>query len=236
MRVKTDFKDIDQLADDLKKMKRSAYPKATRNALNQAAFSAQRIARHDVSRSMTLRNKFTHRTIQVDKAKSLNPRNQMSVVGSTVDYMETQEFGGGKTRQGKIGISLPTSYASGEGETATPRKKVPRRPNQISNIKLSTRRVRARTRKRRNIAKVREARSSSNRFVFLRLRRSKGIFKVVGGKRNPKIKMIHNLSKTDVRIPKNPWLKPAMVKAQKLMPSFFRDSLKSEINKLSLFR
>jgi len=236
MRVKTDFKEIDELVDDLNKLKRSAYPKATRNTLNKAAFSAQRIARKDIGGGMTLRNKFTQRSILVDKARGLNPRNQIALVGSTADYMETQEFGGSKSRRGKVGIGIPTGYSSGEGENATPRKKLPRRPNQVANIRLSARKPRARSRKRRNIAKVRLARQTNSRFVFLHLRRSKGIFKVVGGKRNPKIKMVHNLSKTRVRIPKNPWLRPAAEKAQRLMPSFFRESLNAEINRLNLFR
>ena len=95
---KIDDKDIRRLEGDLKAFAERALPFATKNTLNQAAFMAQREAREGVRKTMTMRNQFTERSIQVDQARTLNIRQQAAIVGFIADYMEVQEFGGFETQ------------------------------------------------------------------------------------------------------------------------------------------
>lgn len=228
-------KDFKKLEDDLDKLGPRAVPFATRDALNKAAFAAMRIAKRTVTAHMVMRNRFTVNSIQVDKARSLTIRNQVSTVGSTAPYMETQEFGGTVTSRGSEGVAIPTSYASGEGLVARPRKRLPRRPNRVGNITLNRGRLKG-SRKARNAAAIAQALKSGTRYVFLRLQRVRGIFKLVGGKKNPRIKMVADMSRPSVRVPRFKWLAPSMVTAQKMMPGLYVESLKFQLKRLGMFK
>lgn len=227
-------KEIRQYEADLKAFANKAYPFATRNTVNSAAFNAQREARSGVSDSLTLRNRFTVQSIQVEQSRTLRVSRQSSTVGSTADYMEDQEFGVTKSKSGKNGVPITTSYAAGQ-EGKQPRTRLARRPNALANIQLQNRRKRGRSRKQRNLVAVRTAASSSQKYVFLDLGRRKGIFKVIGGKRNPRVKMVHDLSKQSIRIPKNPWLSPAVKKTEVLIPVIYVKSLEFQLKRNNLF-
>ena len=231
-----DNKDIRRMEGDLKAFAERALPFATKNTLNQAAFMAQREAREGVRKTMTIRNQFTERSIQVDQARTLNIRQQAAIVGSIADYMEVQEFGGFKARKGKEGVAIPTSYSAGQGEGVQPRTRLPRKPNRMANIRLQGRSKGRGSRKQRNFVAVKQAASSGSKYVFLDLGRRKGIFKVTGGKRRPKIKMVHDLSLQSVTIPKSPWLGPAVAATVPQIPQLYAASLRFQLKRLGLFR
>ena len=231
-----DFKEIAQYEDDLKQFAAKAFPFATRKTINDGAFQGQRIARADIGRTMTTRNTFTKRSIQVEQSRTLRVSNQFALLGSIADYMEVQEFGGVKTKQGKEGVAIPTSYSAGEGENAQPRKRLPRRGNKMASIQLQNRRKNGGNRKMQNMIAIKQAAKTGREFVFLDLGRRKGIFKVIGGARRPKIKMVHDLSNDSVRIPRNPWLKPATDEAARMMPAFYADAMRFQLRRRGLFR
>lgn len=233
-KINTD--DIRRLQDDLETFAERSIPFATRKTLNDSAFAARSIAQADVSKSMVNRNKFTLRSIQVEQARTLNISRQSSEIGSTADYMEDQEFGAIKSKGGKHGVQLTTSYASGEGENAQPRKRLPRKANSMTSIQLSKRRRKGAGRKQRNLVAIKDAAITGRKFVFLDLGKTKGIFKVIGGKRRPKIKMLHDMTRGSVAIPRNPWLKPAFEEATRMMPAFYADALRFQARKHGLFK
>lgn len=227
-------KDLKKYERDLQTFANRAYPYATRHTVNSAAFKAQEISRDTVRKSMVTRNKFTERSIQVDKARTLSVRRQAAVVGSIADYMETQEFGGvGNSSTGK-GVAIATSYSAGQ-EGQRPRTRLPRKPNKMANIMLQKRKKRGSTRKQQNFIAVREAAQSGRKYLYLDLGRRRGIFKVTGGKRKPKIKMIHDLTRSSVAIPRNPWLAPAVAETEKFIPGFYRDALKFQLQRQRIF-
>lgn len=231
-----DNRDIKKMERDLKTFARKAYPFATRQTVNDAAFQAQKIARVDVQRDMVLRNRFTVQSIQVDQAKTLQISRQEATIGSIADYMEDQEFGAVKAKGGKEGVAIATSYSAGQGENAQPRTRLPRKPNTMANIQLQRRRKKGSNRKQQNLIAIKQAAASGRKYVFLDLGRRKGIFKVTGGKRRPKIKMVHDMTKESVIIPKNPWLKPAFDESARMLPAFYADALRFQLRRRNLFR
>lgn len=231
-----DSKDIKRLERDLKEFARDALPFATRKTLNDAAFQAQRIARADVGKNMTNRNRFTVQSIRVEQTRTLNIRRQESIVGSIADYMEDQEFGAVKSKTGKEGVAIPTPYSAGQGDKARPRTRLPRKPNKMSNIQLQRRRKKGSSRKQQNIVAIRQAAATGRKFLFLDLGRRKGIFRLTGGRRRTKIKMLHDMTNQSVVIPKNPWLKPAFDETTHMLPAFYSDALRFQLRRRNLFR
>ena len=231
-----DTREIKRMESDLETFARKALPFATRNTLNQAAFMAQREAKEGIRAKMVLRNRFTEQSIRVEQAKSLQIASQEAVTGSIADYMEDQEFGGVKSKRGKHGVAIATSYAAGQGEGVRPRTRLPRKPNKLGNIRLQRRRTGTGSRKQRNLIAIRQAVKTSAKHVFLDLGRRKGIFRVVGGKRRPKIKMVQDLTSQSVVIPRTPWLAPAVDKTEPAIPGFYAASLRFQLKRLRIFR
>lgn len=232
--ISIDDRDFKKLEKDLKTFGARALPFATKATLNGAAFSARKIAQDTIGAKMTERNAFTRRSIQVQKAFTLNIAHQEAIVGSTADYMETQEFGGSKKKTGKHGVAIPTSEASGEGPSAFPRRRVVRRANKLSVLTLTKRRASG-DRKQRNKIAIMEAISTKRRFVFLDLGRRSGIFRVLGSKKNPRLRKLWDMSKPHVVIPKRPWLAPSVAKAQAAMPRQYEKALRFQLKRLGIF-
>ena len=228
---------IRKLEQELRKFKKNALPYATRNTLNRAAFAAQREARDLVQERFILRNRFTVQSIRVNKTNSLDVSRQQATVGSIADYMEEQEFGGGRRKRGQHGVPIPTSYAAGQAEGSRPRLRLPRKSHKLTQLRLSkNRRLANLGRGRRNAAIVRHAVQEGEKFVFLDLGRRKGIFKIVGSKRKPKIKMLYDLSRPNIVIPPRPWLQPSVKKVEPMIPDIYRKSLEFQIKRQQLFQ
>ena len=233
---KVDTNDIKLLEGDLKRFAHRAYPFATKATVNTAAFTAMSISRGHIDTKMITRNAFTKKSIQVEQTRQLNVSRQEAIVGSIADYMEVQEFGGIKHKNGSEGVAIATSYASGEGENTQPRRKLPRKPNKLANIRLQRRSKRGASRKQKNMMAIKQAAQSGSKYVFLDLGRSKGIFKVTGGKRRPKIKMVYSFREQSVVIPKSPWLAPSVKKTEAKIPGIYKKSLEFQLQRLGLFR
>ncbi len=231
-----DTSDAERLELQLERFARRALPFATKATLNTSAFKGQKVWRSMVGRKMTLRNRFARQSIQVDQAQGLRISTQRATLGSIAGFMEDQEFGTVKTKSGSEGVAIPTSYSAGQAQGSQPRRRLPRRPNQLKNIKLRRRSKAGRSRKQRNSAAIHEAAQSGHKFIFLDLGRTKGIFRVVGGKRRPRIKMLHDLSRESVVIPANPSLQPSQPIVQRLMPGIYRDALKFQLRRQGLFK
>ena len=236
MRVTIDTDQIKQFESDLKTFASRAYPFATKNTINQAAFDAQRRYKENARGDMQLRNKFTESSIRVDQARTLNVGRQVSTVGSTAPYMDEQEFGATIRKRGKIGVPIPTTVASGEGEGVQPRTRVVPRSRRLGSIRLRNKGAKARSRKQVNFLKVQQTAKSSNKFVFLDLQKHPGIYRVSGGKRNPKVKLIHDMSKESVSIPRNQMLAPAVKATERIMPELYLKSLEFQLKRQGLFK
>lgn len=233
--IEVDTRQLKELERDLKVFARRAYPFATKSTVNGAAFQTQKTARRDIQVKMVTRNKFTVQSVRVEQARTLNVNRQAAIVGSIADYMADQEFGGVTVKTGGEGVAIPTGYSAGQ-ENQQPRTKLPRKPNKLSNIQLKRRRGKAVSRKQRNVAAVKAAAASNNKYVYLDIGKRKGIFRVIGGKRKPRLKMVYDLSRASTPIPKNPWLKPATDDTQQKIPAIYFKALTFQANRLKLFK
>src|SRR5690606_17163674 len=132
-------------------------------------------------------------------------------------YMRKQEFGGFKRGGGKHGAPIRTGYAAGQPGAKPPTRMV-RGPNKLTAIKLK-RAPRRGGRKQRNAIAMAKARKAGARFVFLELERKKGIFRLLGSKSRPQLRMVHDLSFRTVRIPKTPTLQRTLKRMDRKLPT-----------------
>lgn len=228
-------KKIRRYQRDLKLFKERAYPFATKSTVNSAAFEARKQAHKQMDQNFTLRNRFSKQSVQVDQTKTLKVRRQAAVVGSTADYMGVQEFGGTKHKKGKQGVALPTGYSAGQ-ESQQPRTRLPRKPNKLQNIQLNRRSSKGKTRAQKNLIAVKAAAQTGQKYIYMDLNRRKGLFKVLGGKRRPYVKMVYDLSKPTHRIPKEPWLKPAVDITRLKIPSIYLKSLEFQLRRHNILK
>ena len=232
--VTVDMRQVKRLEGDLKTFAERAYPFATKNTINQGAFHARSEWQENIRDEMTLRNKFTERSIRVEQSRTLDVRRQSATVGSIAPYMPDQEFGAVKSSKGKEGTPIATSFAAGQGEGAE-RTRLVRKPNKLATIRLQKRGGRGASRKQRNAAAVTEAVATKRRYIFMDLGRRKGIFKVTGGKRKPRVRMVWDLTRQSVIIPKTPTLGPAVRKTERVMPDLYLKSLEFQAKRHGLF-
>jgi hypothetical protein len=229
--VTFDDRDLRRFESDLKTFAGRAYPFATRQTINDAAFQTREVAQDRIGRQMVERNRWTRGSVRVERAKGLNVKRQAAVVGSTEDYMETQEFGGKR-----VGGSIPSRYASGEGRGSGMRRRVPRRPNRMQNIRLQRTR-KGRSKAQANVIALKVAVAQKRPFVFMESPgRFRGVFRVVGGKRNPRPELVADLSRRVSDIPTNPWLRPSVDEVTKRLPGIYRRNLKRQLVRHRLFR
>ena len=227
---------IKQFESDLKTFAARAYPFATKNTLNQAAFSAREGYVANARSQMVLRNKFTESSMQVEPVRGLNVGRQQAIVGSTARYMEDQEFGGVRHKSGKIGVPIPTTVASGEGEGVQPRRRMVPRSRRLGNIALRNKGMKAPSTKQKNFIKVKETAKSGRRFVFLDHAKHPGIYRVTGGTKNTEVELMWDMSKKSINIPRNPMLFTAFEDAERVMPFLYEQALIFQLKRQGLFR
>lgn len=232
--IRLDDKQIKRYENLLKGFAHEAMPYATRFALNKAGFELRKDWQDVIENKMVTRNKWTKGSIRVQQTRSLNPSAQRVTVGSVADYMADQEFGTTIRKSGKQGIPIATSYSAGQGESTKPRTRLPRKPNKIQNIQLRDRRRVTGNRKRQNAAAVQMAAQSKNKFVYLDTGKTQGLFKIVGGKRKPRVKMVYDLSRKAVTLPANPTLRPALQRTTPKLPQFYYDALRYQLQRRGL--
>lgn len=228
MTITVNAAQVRQLESKLKSLNKRGLPFAELETINRAAFETQKTARKELGGRMVLRNAWSERSILVRKGTL---QTMQSATGSTQAYMERQELGGTEHAKGKHGVAIPTSVASGEGRGAKPRQKLVTRPNKVSNINLA-RNFRSSNRKQRNAVAVKEAVRKGNRFVFLELQQRKGLFRIFGGKRKPRLEMVQDLTRDSIRVPRNPWLMPAANQQLARMPRYYAEALERQLARL----
>jgi hypothetical protein len=229
-------KAIKLFESQLKAYADDAFPSIARSTLNAYAFSTMKSVKNSLGNQFVLRNKFTERSIRFNKARGNNVDTMRSEVGSTQGYMTKQEEGGVVDKTGKHGVAIPTSYSAGESESAKPRRRVTRKSNRMSSIRLRQVSGSFKSKKQKAVATIKWAVKSGFKYVYLELDRSKGIFKIVGGKRRPKIKMVYSLDRPIVIIRKRPWLMPAVTRVMKRSDTIYARTLAFELRRRGLFQ
>lgn len=239
-----DDKKIKRMEKDLKLFAKRAVPFATKSTLNGLAFETRKNSQKLIKRRMVNRNKFTYNSIRVVQTKSLNVNTQAAIVGSIAEYMDEQEFGGQKTRKGKHGTPIPTSYAAGLSLNAQPRTKLAKKPNKLQSIQLKRKRAKG-SNKQALIRKVQNAVDTGDRFIFhdFRGNKKKGVYRIIGGKKNTKkgwpkgarMRLVWDMSKQSVNIPKRPWMKPSVRRATSKTEKIYEQALLFQLRRNNVF-
>lgn len=219
-----DQRQVKQLSDALGELNARGIPYAQRNAINDMAFATQADARQTIGREFVNRNKWTQRSVQVERARFPD---SVAIVGSRESYMADQEFGAtGGPRH------VPTPAASGESPRATTRRRVVRKGNRMNAIKLGARGTRTGSRKQQNIANLKQAKARGDKFVYLDRGRTKGIYKVMGTKRKPKARKVQDLTRPRRVVTKHPWLLPATDRQAEKGAQFYARRLGQQLRRL----
>jgi len=224
---------LKRFARDLERFSDRGIVRATQFTLNRGADSVLEEGEKNIRGSMTIRNKFVLGSLRTEKTSSATPiRRQEAVAGSIGEALEVQEFGGRRVSGGRKGIPRTTPRGSGEGDQARPRKRVARPRTSVRGIKLRNTPTSG-SRRRKNAQRVGAAvrAGRGKRFAWIDTGSRKGIVQVTGGKRNPKVKLVQDMSRRAVTIPANPWLGPAVVRVKPRMAGIYRKKLKDELRR-----
>jgi len=214
-----------KLALDLNRVAKKAVPHAIRNSLNTSAFVARFAWQGAIREKLITRNKFTVSRVLVNKARGTNVSTLESAVGHPEDYMLKQERGG--IDRGAV----PMPAAS--GEKSVPRRRLVRRPMKLRAITLG-RRGRKGSKRQRNAASIRMALKTKGKFVFLDTGKTKGIYKLSGGKRKLKFRMIWNMKTKSRFIKPTKTLEPALNRIDGKLAGIHIRSLKEQLRRRRL--
>ena len=129
-------KELKQFEKDLLRFRKKAIPFATKNMLNNLAYETMSISKKKLDSKMTLRNKFTLQSVRYQRANGLDINKQESKAGSVAPYLETQENGGIKNKNGSVGVAIATGYSANQ-EGVDNRTKLPTNSNKMKNIVLN---------------------------------------------------------------------------------------------------
>jgi hypothetical protein len=215
-------------------MLKVAMPYAVRNTLNGLAFSARKDWQRGADQKFILRNHFTHKSIRVDQVyERQRIGNMFSTTGSVASYMQDQERGSVREKKGKTGYPIAGTEAS--GESSLPRKRDVRKLNRRKNIALASQlKMRHVPREQRIAATIRKAteQPAGKRFAFLAMGTKRGIYKIKGGKRNPVVRKVWDLSKPSVKTVPAPTMTPAALAAKRKGLALYTKSIKWQIARL----
>ena len=249
--IKSDVADLERQFEALKSR---AFPIVLRRTLNDTAKEAMYIARKDVKRKMTLRNRYTQQSIQFHPIRSLATLKQGASTGSVEPYMAKQEFGGAKVKKSKVGVPIPTTTSSGESKSKRPRKRLP--IDARKHGAMVTRRTKGRPGQPKNnrqafVLKMIDAQKqgSGDQFFYHDFhnmntkRKKRGIFMTSGGTATgrgvprgmKKIRMVRDL--TEKRVTNKPlkWLVPASRTALRKQPQFYAKALQYQLTRAARF-
>jgi len=203
--------DVKALERAFRGVRERAMPRAVAVMLNNQAFGARRSWLASMDSEFIIRNKWTKGSVRIVKAKrARNLANMVSIVGSVAPYMADAELGETHRPQGKHGVAMPTSAGAGMAQGAKPRTKAVRK--RLRSIPVQTRADvnlgRSKSAYRRGVQTmiaIRQARKSGKKHAYLELKSgAKGVFKVMGTKRKPSLRMLWDISRGSVRQPPTP--------------------------------
>lgn len=220
--------DAKQAVRDLRTFRSSAIPFAVRNALNRSAFLAREVWQEQIRASFTLRNKYTERSILVERAQGRDASAMEARVGSIAAFMGDQEHGATvRGRSGNKGIPGPVAAGLPPGSDRT---KLVRGSNKLG--ALHAIKGHGRSRKQRNAVAMAMARRRGERVVLLeRPAGGKGLFKLVGGRRKPQVRLLWDFSRRSVHVQPEPTLQRTLKAIQPRMELIHRNAFVEQLER-----
>lgn len=204
---------LDAMQRELETIAKRSVPFAARETVNSLAFAGRAAWQDEMSKSLTLRNRFTARRALVDRARGLRMSTMEARLGHTEPYMRLLEFGGTE-RAAKRFRPIPTEAAAGQarGSLAGGRKREVRPSSRINRLGTIKAYGRGLSRKARNARAVRVAMRSSSHLALLDFGKRQGVFRVTG-KRKARITKLYDVTRRRTPVPRTPTLERAVARA-----------------------
>jgi hypothetical protein len=223
---------VDEMQRQLETLAKRSVPFAARETLNTLAFEGRKIWQGEMRDSLTLRNRFTERRALVETARGLRIETMEATLGHTEPYMALLEHGKPE-RAAKRFRPIPTEHAAGQakGSLAGGRKRPVRKPLNIRGLGSLKFKRSGRGRKADNARAVQHAIKSGKRLALLDMGKRKGIYRVIGSKRNPEIRKLYDLTKSVTPMPKIPTLQRTLTKTLLMGPSVAHDALLKQLKR-----
>lgn len=237
--IVVDVRELRDLENKMHLFAKQAFPYSTREFVNEAAFLTRKVAQVHIRRDFTLRNHWTMKGVQVEKARTLKVDAQVSRVGSLDPYMERQEFGGVlRAKAGAASKPIYTAASANLPDGTQPVTKLPVKRHRLGprgGINLVQKPKGPGSKKHRALVAIRQAERAGAKHVYLDLGKAEGIFALKGRGKSRKIALVHDMSRTSVRTPPLPWLDPAGAKVMPLLPWLYRRALISQLKRHRFF-
>lgn len=207
--VYVDTRDFRKLHDHLERLKKRALPYAARDALNGCAFELRKEWQSQIRTTFTNRNKFTERSIRVEKASGLDLKTMQSRTGSVAAYMGDQE-GGATVKGGGKHKAIPGPVAAGQKPGAR-RTRLVTAGKRLGAIHVNSPSLAKYGRRRQNAVVLAIAIRKREKHVLLNRAkgRGRGIFEVKGLKRKAKVKLLYDVSRGSVKVKPEPTMQRA---------------------------
>jgi hypothetical protein len=229
MPVSVAWKGLDEAKRDLQTMASKAVPYAARNALNTIAFEARGEWQRQIRGSFTLRNRFTERSVLVTKASGTDIKRMASFVGSTAPFMRDQEEGAlVRGRHGQKGIPAPGAAGQQPGSKRT---RLVRSAYRLGAINVAHPQLKGSRRQRNAIALAVARRKGQTIALLERPKGGKALFKLMGGKRRIKTRMLWDFSKRAVRVHSEPTLQRTLTAVSRKIPHILMASTLEQLRR-----
>lgn len=183
--IKFDTSQIDKFErKTLDMISKAAFPLAVKGTLNTLAFETMKESRETIREDFINRNKFTERSVRVEKVKTLKMSDMVAIAGSVAPYMDELEEGATIKSKGKHGLRIPTGAAADQNRFF-PRTKVIKKKYRRGQIKLAN-----------ESGRVKMAAKNRPRFILMSIRvaalrgQSPYVFLPLGGDRAGLYKVI----------------------------------------------
>lgn len=234
--ISVKFRGLKEAIKQLDRFERSI-PYAMADAANTAAFRAREDYQRRIEQGFTLRNQFTKRSIQVDKANAKTKPVQ-AVMGSTAPYMATQEAGG---RVAKRAIPGPVAAGQAPGGKRT---KVVRLSNRLARLRAGKGRPGSPT-KQRNAVAIAQALKSGTRVAVLERGQGKGeaLVRITGSRpkrrtrraNKLKLRLLYVVGRSGVQLTPTRMLEQTVRAVSPSMPELMHDALVKQCRRNKVF-
>lgn len=227
MRVTARLVGIEAMERTLQSMVTRLVPRAARDTVNGLAFAGREAWQDEMRQSLTLRNQFTERRALVERATTLRISAMEAVLGHTEPYMALLEEGKPEHASARF-RPIPTEIAAGqaEGSLRGGRKTRVRPGAVITRLgSLAVKGGQHRSRKANNARAIRGAIRSGKRLALLDFGERKGIYRIKGSKRKPRIVKLYDLTRRSTPMPRIPTLERAVARAAAQGPAIAVASL-----------
>jgi hypothetical protein len=219
---------LDEMQRALEQLSKKGLAAAARETLTQCAFHGRRIWQENLEQANILRNAFTQRRVLVVPARGSRLSDMEAVLGHPSQYVADLEEGKGDRARGSA-VPIPELAA----RTGSDKKKLVGKPNKLATIgRLAKGKTRGSTHKARNAQALRVAAKAGRKLVVLEGPRSRGIFRVMGGRRKVKVRKLWDLSHRTVSRPQRPTLQRSIDAALQLAPAIAERAMQKQLELL----